>query len=128
MFIVFYKILSCLNLQHNSTIEITLPRHGRHEGRTVTHCIQHSNTNSYSLKSFSHSTSRWHEVHFNNQVLPISSESVTYAVQQGLKIWKKAKDIQPPEYFTPIEFHHPPTMESLHLIFQPKRSWKSYIH
>ncbi|KNZ53902.1 hypothetical protein VP01_3102g4, partial [Puccinia sorghi] len=81
-------------------------------GRTVSHHIQHSNTNSYILNSYSHSMTRWHEVLFDEQVQQISSELMSDVVQQELKIWQKEKDTQPQEGFIPVEYHHP-TVENL---------------
>ncbi|KNZ46703.1 hypothetical protein VP01_7021g1, partial [Puccinia sorghi] len=45
-----------------------------HWRRTVSHHIQHSNTNSYILNSYSHSTTRWNEVLFDEKVQPISKK------------------------------------------------------
>ncbi|KAA1123898.1 hypothetical protein PGTUg99_028932 [Puccinia graminis f. sp. tritici] len=92
------SIICSLNVQHNcfeslcSVGRRTMPLTGRQEGNTISHHIQHRDTNSYLLNKFSHHAPINHQNHSDMKIIPIPADMMQAAMEQGLYVWEREKN------------------------------------
>ncbi|KAA1074817.1 hypothetical protein PGT21_012682 [Puccinia graminis f. sp. tritici] len=92
------SIICSLNVQHNcfqsqcSVGRRTMPPTGRQEGNSISHHIQHRDTNSFLLNKFSHHVPSHHQNHSDTTIIPIPSDMMDAAMEQGLYVWEREKN------------------------------------